>query len=218
MRLRVALRAARPVQPNVSTALHRLRRRFRRPSWYWSAAAVTVALTAGVVWQALSSAEHNAQRYGSTVTVAVATRSMPAGSELADDDLTMTVLPASMVPLGALRSRHSHATLRSDVVAGEVLLTSRVTGQPASPAAAQLRHHERGIAVPLPDAHLDLQRGDLVDLLAFTEQGTTAVISHRARVLSARDRTAVVAVDESDMAALGDALVADTVSLALIGA
>lgn len=217
MRLRVALRAPRPVHPDTAPVLHRLRRRFRSPSWYWITAATTVALTAGVVWQGLHTAEREAQRYGTPVTVAVAAHSLNAGSRVDAGDVTMTRLPASMVPAGALGSLRRDARLRSDVVEGEVLVESRLTSHAVSAGAAQLARHERGVALPLPDAHLDLHRGDLVDVMALTEDAGTEVIAHRARVLAAHDRTVVVAVDESDVAALGDSLVAATVSLALVG-
>ncbi len=217
MRLRVAPRGSRPVLPTTSPRLHRLRRRLRAPSLYWTATAVTGALTAGVVWQFVTTAEHEARRYGDSVIVAVAARSLPAGAPLERGDVVMTRLPLAMVPSGAERTMPSHRTLRREVAKGEVLLAIRLAPAGASPASAVLRPTERAMAVPLPDAHLDLRPGDVVDAVSLTEDGTSEVIARGARVVAAHDRTAVIAIDEADLASLNDALAAGTVALALVG-
>ena len=217
MRLPVVLRASGPVLPTSSSPLRRLRRRLRTPSLYWTAAVLAGALTTGVMWHLVSVAETGARRYGDSAMVAVVSRTLHAGATLGAGDVEMVRLPVAMVPLGALRSSPARRTLRVDMVRGEVLLAGRLAPGGTSSAAAMMAPSQRALAIPLPEAHLDLRPGDLVDVLTVSEAGSSTVIASRARVLTSRGRSAVVAIGVDEVADVNDALAAGTASLALIG-
>lgn len=106
-----------------------------------------------------------------SVTVTVAARDLPAGTVLADDDLTTYDLPTDAVPEG-LAPDPVGRILAAPVARGEPLVTLRLVGPGLTAGHPELS----ALPVRLPDAAMtDLLRvGDRIDLVATDPQAGTA--------------------------------------------
>ncbi len=117
-----------------------------------------------------------------TTDVLVATRDLPSGTVLGDDDLALRAYPADLAPPGAATSAAGRV-LAGPIASGEVVTDVRVVG----PGLARAEPHETVLPVRLPDAGMAtlLRPGDEVDLLATDPgTGTSTVVARDVTVLA----------------------------------
>ena len=194
-----------------------LRRKLRSPALHWLVAAALGLATLSVVGRLVAKAEADADRYGRWVVVAVSAADRPAGKLLGANDVTMTRLPAAMVPRGAMRRVPVGRRLTERTVAGEVLIASRLRGG-TSRLAATIPEHWRAMMIPVPTAFLELAPGDHVDVVAPTAEaeGSESIVRD-AVVLGSADGIVTIAVPDEVVPIVADAIAAATIQLALSG-
>lgn len=146
---------------------------------------------------------------GPLVEVAVAARPVRAGVTLTSADVRTARLPAAGVPDAPPERQPVGRTARVDLVAGEVLLATRLGPRGL---AAVLPAGARALAVPRAAGTPPLEPGQRVDLLAGGGVVVTA-----ASVLAVDDSGTTVAVPEAAAAAVAEAIAAGAVTLALAG-
>ena len=164
--------------PDLRSRLHRVRRVVRR-----RVLARRRLLAALCLGAAAAAAVHAvAAPPAPTVEVLVAAHDLPAGHELAEDDLVLLGLPPDAVPEGVLRTVVGE-TLASPVRAGEPITDVRLVGSGLAAAHPDLAT----LPVRLPDAGQAalLDPGDRIDLLATDPQaGGSRVVAAGAVVLA----------------------------------
>lgn len=141
-----------------------------------------------------------------TVPVLVAARDLPAGHALADADLTTAHvrLPAGQLELAipaADRAAVRARVLTGPLVAGELLLSARLTGRtPLAPDEVALT-----VGVRADSVYPRLRPGDAVTLVATRERGKpasqTTTLLARATVYAVAADTAVATLDGGSAAA-----------------
>ena len=191
----------------------------RHPVTHWLVIGA-VALTSGLMVLRLTTrAELAADRYGSVMTVPVATRSVAAGDTVHDSDVQWRRVPRACLPNGVAARHPTGRVVVSPLVAGEVVVEDRLAPAGLRGAAALVPSGWRALAVPAGPGTPHVARGDRVDLLAAGADDTaaSAVVAARALVVEVTDDAVTVAVDEGDAPALAAALARGTVSIALVG-
>lgn len=198
----------------------------RHPHLWWLLVA-TAALSAGaLVSSAVATAQRTQRSWGSTRSVLVVERDLPAGHELQPGDISPRRWPQALVPADALETISESATLRVDVGRGEVLVARRVAPDGLRGVAATLGAGTRAVAIPVdPGTTPPLEVGDRVDVmvaLAAGDAGRTPpgfVVAAAARVVAVdRDVAVTVAVDRDVAPRVAVALGLGSVTLALVGA
>jgi Flp pilus assembly protein CpaB len=183
-------------------------------AWALVLAATTGSATAHLV----AIAESGAARYGDPTTVLVARRDLPVGAELDGLAVALTELPASAVPVHALRRTPGARVLRQPVAAGQVVVELDLAGPGTSPLAAAIPPGTTVFAVPRGGASLRVRRGDHVDLLGAGSGGDGLVtVTADALVLDIRADSFSVAVDRNDATDVAAAILAGAVVPALRG-
>jgi Flp pilus assembly protein CpaB len=194
--------------------------RLRRPLPFWLLAAALGLATALVVGRLVAAAEAERDRWGDVRPTLVATADVAGGEHLAGH-AAVRLLPAGLVPPGALRRLPAGAVAAVDVHEGEAVLADRLVGRGSSAVAARLPAGTRGVAVPTGSG-LPLEVGDHVDVLA-TFDGTVAdgeptfAVARRAVVVHVGEDAVTVAVTEAAAPKVAYALAAGTVTLVLSG-
>ncbi|MCU1641909.1 MAG: hypothetical protein JWN03_2184 [Nocardia sp.] len=143
-----------------------------RPPWADGALVRRIAAVALLVFAAVLAVRGDpAARH---TEVLVATRELPPGHVLGDDDLRAAPRESATLPDGAIREpdRLRGATLTGAVTAGEILTELRVVG-PRLAAVAAHSPDARIVPIRLADNGLAdiLRAGDRVDVVAAEEPG-----------------------------------------------
>jgi len=185
------------------------RLRFRHPAPYWLAAFALAALTATGVGRATDAARAERERWGARVPVAIATVDHEPGDVL---DAEVVLLPAAMVPAGALAEPPAGQRVAAWIAAGEVVLERRLAPAGLSPVAARLPPGTRGVAVPPGIAPLPVEVGDRVDVLG------PALLASSALVVAVAEDAVTVAVRDAAARRIADAVLTGTVVLVLSAA
>lgn len=193
---------------------HRYRRLLRRPIPFWLAALALTALTVSTVSRVSGAAAAERDRWGERRPVVVARHDLEPGDALRDVEVRM--LPAALVPHGALRGADGQV-VTAWIGAGEVVLSERVAPGGLSATAARLPPGTRGVAVPQGVAPLPVEVGDRVDVIA-TLDTTSVMVSTGATVIAVGDDAVTVAVDRVDAARVAFAVATAAVTLLLSGA
>ncbi|MGY6501585.1 MAG: SAF domain-containing protein [Acidimicrobiales bacterium] len=184
----------------------------RRPVLFWASCVVAVTSSILVVGEAARSATRDAQTYGALVPTVVATAHLEPGRVVEPGDVRITQIPASLAPVGALGDPPVGHVVRQDIVEGEAVVAGRLAGGSAVGVAAVLGADQRGVAIPLPSHRPPLQVGQVVDVLAVIDPGTSpgripaTLIAERAVVVDVADGGVTVAVSRADAASIVGAL------------
>lgn len=183
---------------------------------------VVLALVVGMlVHRAVSEASATVARFGPATSVAVLRRDIAAGDRLRAGDVVFEERPSVHVPAGAVTSDPSGDRARTALVAGEVLVGSRLVGGDGSSAAALVPEGWRAIAVPMFDATLPVAAGDRVEVVASFDPSLSArpsrLLVGDALVVDVADDAVTVAVPAEDVTDVAFALVNGVVLLALVG-
>ena len=121
-------------------------------------AAVTVLGVRGIV----TAAQQSQRSWGRTVDVLVATADVAAGRPVDASNSSLVRRPARLVPRGALRTPVTAQRSRVDLVDGEVVVRSRLSGSGA--VAARLGADDVGVTLDTGDGHPPVSIGDRVDV------------------------------------------------------
>jgi len=171
--------------PSIAADQELVRRRPGLPGGRAVIGALLVALAAVGVFAAYAGAEH-----APTGNAVVATAALPAGHRMTPDDvrtipidlpdgLATRTFPAAELVVGAVTLAPLEA---EELVQRSTVATAPAGGEPSQPT------HEFSFAVDKERAvNGDLQRGEVLDVLATYGTGETAyttVVAHRARLLA----------------------------------
>jgi Flp pilus assembly protein CpaB len=173
----------------------------------WFMAALVAVATIRIVATDLGTLHRRAQALGSDVNVLVATRDLPLGHSIADDDLRDVARPASTVARDSIRDRVNaigHVVvvplLRDDVMrAGDLAPATRTGLDAVIPVGARALHvvTKDGFRPPT---------GAIVDVYAAFDPGSGAgppSALRAARVASAATVISVDALDQSEETGAG---------------
>ena len=171
-------------------------------------------LTAVGVAQVVGDATDERRRWGRLEPVLVATDDIAAGDAI-EGRVERRLLPAGLLPDGAVRDLPDGARATAAVHAGEALHRRRISGASGLPPGT------RGVAVPAPPG-LPLRSGDLVDVLATFDPDVagdepTFPVAERAVVLALADDAVTVAVPADDASRVVYALTTGVVTVVLTG-
>lgn len=215
-----ALRARRhlsPIRPRLP----------RRALPWWVAAVGLTVLTGLTVDGALRRAAEAESAYGQTRPVAVAIRSVEAGTAIGAGDVELRAWPVALAPPAALDEVPVGRRALVDLMSGEPVAAGRVSAESGDGPAPLLGPDERALPIPITIPGLDPAVGDRVDLLAGGAPGggpagdlpgaptEPAVVASRARVLAVAEESVVVAVPSATAPEVAAALTSGPVLLAL---
>ncbi|MEA3020479.1 MAG: pilus assembly protein CpaB [Actinomycetota bacterium] len=194
-----------------------LRRSLRRPIPFWIVACVLTALTVMTVMHVTGAAAAERDRWGARRAAVVARRDLAPGVALRPGDVVVRMLPAALVPAGALTDAPAGQVVAAWIGRGEVVLNRRLAPAGLSATAALLPRGTRGVAVPTGTAPLPVVVGDRVDLLATVDgaQRPTFAVATDAVVVAVSADAVTVAVDEAQAPQVVDAVTTASVTLVL---
>ena len=176
-----------------------------------TAALLTVAV-ATTVTDRVRTADDVRRSWGSTSTVLVARRDLPAGTPLEATQFLQVDWPDKLLPDGPASGLDPGVRLRQPVGRGEILLTARLDPTGRGELAARLGPDERAVRARLAVAMHGLVVEDLVDVvpvgdplvLGTPTSGSTgagvAPLTRRARVLRVDEDAVTLAVAAADAA------------------
>lgn len=205
----------------------RWRRRAR--SWvrrsavaWWAGVALLCLVTGGTVRATLARSSAVLDEVGTLRPVVVVTDGVAAGEVVEVGDVAVARRPSSMLPDGAARGDEGAVVGRVALVpllAGEVVVASKLAPDGLQGAAALLPSGMRALAVPAgPGGRPPVSIGDAVDVLATLAE-ETVVVAEAAMVLALDDASdaVTVAVSPAEAPAVASAIATGTVTLALTG-
>lgn len=189
--------------------------------------ALLVAITvAAAVSLAAAAAERDRRAWGATAEVVVMRRSAAPGHELRADDVELRRLPAGMLPTEAVSEDPTGRRLAAGVVAGEVLVPSRLAKGGTGSAAARLSDGSAAVTVPSSLGPDEIAVGDRVDVLAPTaasddpwggRSGPVEVVARGAEVIGVRDAHVTLSIRRSELEPTAAAILDGTLTIALTG-
>lgn len=198
-----------------------LRRAFRSPRAWWACAAAVALLAALHVGRLDEEAAARRAAWGAATVVVVATADLDPGAVIGPDDVRLDRWPAAVVAPGAVTEPPVGRTVVAPILAGEAVAARRLAPEGLGAVAALLPDGARAVAIPTGGGYgLDVPPvavGDRVDVLA-TADGPAAVLARAALVVHVGETATTVAVPETDLPAVTEALTRGTVALALVGA
>ncbi|HVF32151.1 MAG TPA: hypothetical protein VM933_03840 [Acidimicrobiales bacterium] len=207
-----------PVRP-------RWRRRLRAwsrssPVRWWAVVAVLGATTLVVVRSGLVASSGAAARWGPVRAVPVVVAPVAAGDPVPAAAVVVSDRPDRTVPRGdAVATAWAGRTALVPLLAGEVVLTSKLAPAGLRGAAALLPEGARALSVPAgPGGRPPVSIGDTVDLLVtLADTGESVVVAADAVVLFVdREADAVtIAVPADEAPAVASAVATGAVTLAL---
>ena len=197
----------------------------RHPRVWWGFAA-TAAIGAGALTASMVAAAEDAREsWGPGQPVLVAVADVDAGDEITPDLVELDHRPAGTVPSSALRTLPDGAVAAAGIVAGEVVVGSRLTGGNLSAVAARIPAGRRAVAIPNePGVTPPLSPGDRVDVIAVVPSADDGggrppgfALTTGALVVEITDAAITVAVPRDVVPRVSVALGAGVVTLALVG-
>lgn len=193
----------------------------RRHPWVRWTFAASLAVASGT-WSAwvVNRADDARAAYGTLLEVPVIVRDLAPGAVVGESDIVVRALPGVAVPDDVAGDAVGR-TVREGLVAGEVVLESRLGGRAAGPAAL-LGPGRRAVAVPRPERGLAVGVGDILDLLAPADgtEGASAGARRVARsavVIAVDENVVTVAVSVAETPAVARAVLDGSVAVALVG-
>jgi len=184
-----------------------VRRRLRRhPLAHWLLVLGLATLSALVVGRRTAEADAARAAWGTTKTVAVATRAIDAGATIDAAAVSLERWPSAVVADNALEALPIGRAARVALSPGDMLRADDIAPEGVTGLAALIPDGWRAVAVARGTASVAVARGDHVDLVVATSDGSAATAARGALVLAADAKTLTVAVP-------GD--VADRVAAAL---
>lgn len=202
-------------------------RRSLRPFWVLT---IALALFTGLtVTRLVGEASERAARLGGLIDVQVAAHGVAPGSRLRSIDVTHRRLPAAALPDGHPAASPVGKVTIMPLVAGEVLLASKLAPEGLRGVAALVPPGQRALAVPVDKDGLSVRPGNRVDVLATfdvaaggTDEAAAAdpgpptfPVASAALVVDVGEEAVTVAVTPDEAPRVAFALARGTVTLAL---
>lgn len=184
---------------------------------------VLLAIVVGVaVHRTTTTAARRAAALGEMRTVAVATTDVAAGATIDPGDIALVERPLAHLPDDAVEDDPTGSSVRTALTPGEVVVHQRLAGGGRTGAAALVPEGWRAISVPVVDAALPVETGDLVDVIASFDPTLSArdpslVIAADAVVVDVAEDAVTVAVTRARVTDVAFALANGIVTLALVG-
>jgi len=197
-----------------------LRRLLRRRLLWWTLVGALTLVTATTIQREYARAHAARVDWGTTVAVFVATADIDGGDPV-ESAAALQHWPAALVPDTAITRLDRGARARVDLVAGEVLVSQRVSTRTSGGVTDLLPVDTVAVAVPVHVGVPPLSLGDRVDLLATYDSpgsaDTTTRVARSAVVVDLDDDVITVAVADDAVAELAGALARAEVTIALTG-
>ena len=200
----------------------------RFPVGYWACALALTVVTGLVVARAVGAASEAASQYGALVRVPVVARPVDAGAVIGAGDVSVRLVPRSLVPAGVV-SGVNDAVGRAalvPLVPGEAVQAGRLAPTGLRGVAALLPAGARALAIPVGPGTPPLERGDHVDVLASFEPSdapdagpptfAVAVGAPVLAVASDGEKAVTVAVSADEAPRVAFAITHGAVTLALV--
>lgn len=189
---------------------------------------VLIALTAGTTLRSLQSASATQSVYGRRQMMTIASRDLPIGHIISSDDIERRELPEALIPGGRDDEQTADdgdnpieepigRTVVEPIIAGEVLLSRRVSGSRASGLSAVVAGTNRVVSIERSALMPALRPGDRVDVCAPGVGARAVVISRRALVIGVDEDSVNVSVTDAELPAVARAIIDGDVIVALIG-
>lgn len=196
----------------------------RRPRLWWALVALTAAAAGLLASSIAARAEAARAAWGETELVVIANGDIEVGDRVEPGDVTVEARPRVLVPAGALHALPDGAIASAAIVAGEVVVESRLAPAGLSPLAASLPAGTRAVAIPAElGLTAPLQAGDRVDVLVALAHEAAGdgppgfTLVPNAVVVAVDEHAVTIAVPRDDAPRIAVALGAGAVSLALVG-
>lgn len=197
-----------------------------RASLSWWLATITLATIVGVVFTtSVQAIQTEKRRFGSQVTVLVATKPLTPGSEIRSEDYREESRPRAFLEDIPLAKPSGRTIVKRFVPKNAVLTEANLGHAGASPLAQLLRDGERGVLLPLDQSAAAYRVGDVVDLHAVQAARATAdpsvepsartgtlTLATGVRVVDATEGRLVIAVPRDHAEALVAAVALGTVT------
>jgi Flp pilus assembly protein CpaB len=175
-----------------------------------------VAIGAVLAWRSVAFGAGSAPAHGSRVVV-VTSAPVAAGALIPAESLTRRAAPVEVTPPDAVARLDEVAGRRAatDLAAGEVVRSARMSPPGATEIAARLEPDRRAVPVALAVPVPGLAEGQRLDLLSASAPGSAGSTGRPATVVAADaeviaigedDTVVVVAVTSDDAPTLADAL------------
>jgi Flp pilus assembly protein CpaB len=198
----------------------------RREPRLWWLLVISVALACGwVVAAIVARADHVRLAWGTTRHVLVAEHDLDPGDEIRPDDVSLLSRPSAMVPATALDELPVGAVVRARVLAGEVIVATRIAPAGLSGVAATLPTGTRAVAIPTEAGSTPpLTVGSHVDVLVALAPDSAGggppgfAVASDVVVVAIEEGAVTVAVPRDAAPRIAVALGQGAVTLALIGA
>lgn len=191
------------------------RRLLQRRPVYWAVAAALVVATVATVERLTAAAEAARARWGATTEVLVVREHVAAGDPVAPR-VAPVALPLALVPALAVAAGDglpAGAVATTDLVAGEILVGSRVSGDGD---AGLVPAGHLAVGIPATAGIPPLRVGSRVQVVTLSDPLTgTTPASVPGRVVAADEDRVTVAVPAEDATVVAAALATGTVVLAL---
>jgi Flp pilus assembly protein CpaB len=189
---------------------------------------VLMALAAGTTLRSLQSASAAQSGYGHRQMTTIASRDLPIGHVISSDDIERRELPEALIPGGRKDERLAEdganpidepigRTVIEPIIAGEVLLSRRISGSRASGLPAVVPGTNRVVSIERSALMPTLRPGDRVDVCAPGVGARAVVISRRALVVDVDEDSVTVSVTDTELPAVARSIIDGDVIVALIG-
>ncbi len=203
----------------------RLRLLSRSPLTYWVAVGGLALVTTLAISGLLGRARTEAARYGSPRSALVATRDVPLGAQLRAGDVEVRSLPSALVPpdaVGGVGQAQGRVVV-VPVFEGQAVVRRQLAPWGVTGAAALLPPGKRGISVAAGPAAANLNKGDIVDVLATFDPATSAAagkeptfpVAVGAQVIDVGGEAVTIAVDPEEAKRVAFAIAHGAVTVVL---
>lgn len=189
-----------------------------------AAAALALAVAVGV-GSTVAGADAERARWGRSVPVAVASRTLEAGTELGPGDVEVREWPVTLLPDGAVDHVPTGRRLAAGLTRGEPLVDARLAPSGAGATAALIDEGSAAMSVPLGATAPRLQVGDRVDVLApvgapspWDQAGVDAgvrVVAARAEVVAVDAGHATIVVSREELERTAAAILDGAITIAV---
>jgi len=157
----------------------------------------------------LSTARDGARTFGQGVTVLIARRDLPSGTEVGAGDVELRTLPSSAVPIDVVDEFPPQGTrVTNQLGAGQVLTRGDIE-QGRSALSLLVGADQVAISLPRRGDSIPLEPHDRIEIVGATSDSPARTLGV-ATVIDATDEYATITGDVDSIEAVASALVADS--------
>ncbi|MEI7593200.1 MAG: SAF domain-containing protein [Actinomycetes bacterium] len=192
----------------------------------WLLAAGLALAAAAIVASTANDAATTVAALGTTRSVRVARHDLDIGDVIGRDDFEFREWPVGDLPHDVAELDPVGQVVVATIVAGEIISSRRLGPHGISGLAALVPDGFRAIAIPIEGTGTQVRVGDRVDMfnpksdtdaLANRRSSAAGLVAANARVIGEADTSIVVAVSDTEAAAVATALGQGMVVVAIVG-